>query len=146
MKRYLLGILILVLLLAACAQAKPPAGGTDLKVSGGATNKSYSTADLQSLSDAKASFKDVEYVGVPLLDLLRDAGFDPAQAKAVKVIAVDGFTVNYEPALFTKADTLVAYARADGPLGEEDGVFRMVLPGQEGKLNPRQVVEIQVIQ
>jgi hypothetical protein len=63
----------------------------------------------------------------------------------VKATAVDGFSANYEPALFNKEDTLVAYARADGPLAEDEGPFRMVLPDQEGKLNPRQLVEIRAI-
>jgi hypothetical protein len=38
---------------------------------------------------------------------------------------------------------ILAYAQADGPLSEEDGAFRVVLPGAEGKQNPRMVVEIQ---
>jgi hypothetical protein len=57
-------------------------------------------------------------------------------------VASDGFTANYESALFSREDTLVAYATVDGPLGEEDGAFRMVLPNQEGKMNPRDLVEI----
>ena len=153
MKRFVVGILILALILAGCAPANAPASippassETTLKVSGGSISKSYTSADLQKLASAKASFKDVEYVGVSLTDLLKDAGFDATQVKAVKAVAVDGFTVNYEPALFAKADTLLAYARSDGAaMVADDGAFRMVLPGQEGKLNPRQVVEIQVIQ
>ena len=43
---------------------------------------------------------------------------------------------------FSREDTLVAYARVDGPLAEDEGAFRMVLPDQEGKMNPRQLVEI----
>jgi hypothetical protein len=57
-------------------------------------------------------------------------------------VASDGFTANYESALYSREDTLVAYATVDGPFGEEDGNFRMVLPDQGGKLNPRQLVEI----
>jgi len=81
-------------------------------------------------------------VGVPLTVLLQDAGIDPAALKIVKAVAVDGFSANYESALFAREDTLVAYARADGPLGDDEGSFRMVLPDQEGKLNPRELVEI----
>jgi hypothetical protein len=51
---------------------------------------------------------------------------------------VDGFT----QLRIHREDTLVAYARVDGPLGEDEGSFRMVLPDQEGKMNPRELVEI----
>ena len=66
----------------------------------------------------------------------------PTALTAVKAVASDGFTANYESALYAREDTLVAYARVDGPLGEDEGTFRMVLPDQEGKMNPRQLVEI----
>jgi PBP1b-binding outer membrane lipoprotein LpoB len=148
MKRFILGILLFALILAGCSQATatPEATQTKLAVSGGSITKSYTVADLQKLSSTKATFKDVEYVGVTLSSLLKDAGFDLSQVKAVKAVASDGFTVNYEPALFNKEDTLLAYARSDGALTADDGIFRMVLPGQEGKLNARKVVEIQVTQ
>ncbi|MCA9978036.1 MAG: molybdopterin-dependent oxidoreductase, partial [Anaerolineales bacterium] len=66
--------------------------------------------------------------------------------KAVKAVAADGYTVNYDLSQIEKPDVLVAYAQADGPLTEEDGAFRMVLPEEEGKLNVRMLVEIQVVQ
>ncbi len=146
MKNHFVFVLLIgILLLTACSQATPSDSGPELKITDGTTTQTYTVDDLKKLTATKASFKGVEYVGVSLTDLLKDAGFDPAQAKAVKVIAADGFTVNYEPALFTKVDTLVAYAKSDGSLTNEDGVFRMVLPDQEGKLNVRMVVEIQLV-
>jgi hypothetical protein len=33
----------------------------------------------------------------------------------------------------------------DGPLSAEDGLFRMVLPDQEGKLNVRLLTRLQVV-
>ena len=78
--------------------------------------------------------------------LLTDAGFDPQALKAVKAVAVDGFTVNYGPELFLLDDTLLGYGSTDGPLTAEDGTFRMVLPEQEGKLNIRMLVKVQVVQ
>jgi len=147
MKKMFFAILILASFVSACAQAKPATtDNTGLKVTVGSNSKSYTAADLKELGAAQATFTDVDYVGVVLSELLKDAGADLSQAKAVKVIASDGFTVNYEPALLMKEDTLIAYARADGALTADDGSYRMVLPGQEGKLNPRQVVEIQVVQ
>jgi DMSO/TMAO reductase YedYZ molybdopterin-dependent catalytic subunit len=113
-----------------------------LKVSDGNVEKTYTAGDLKALGESKADFKGVTYVGIPMTVLLQDAGIDPTAVTIVKAVAADGFTANYESALFSRDDTLVAYARADGPLGEDEGTFRMVLPDQEGKMNPRMLVEI----
>ena len=78
-------------------------------------------------------------------DLLRDAGFDPAALKAVKAVASDGYSVNYDPALFQRADVLVAYAQTDGPLPADDGMVRMVIPDAEGKLNVRMLTKIEAV-
>jgi len=146
MKRFLLFALVLTLTLTACA-SKSAASTTDaaLKVTDGNTSKTYSAEDLKALGATQAAFKDVTYVGVPLSVLLEDAGLDPAKLSAVKAVADDGFTANYDPALFTAADTIVAYATADGAMSAEDGVFRMVLPNQGGKLNARHLTEIVAI-
>jgi hypothetical protein len=85
-------------------------------------------------------------VGVTVTNLLQDAGFDPAQVKAVKAVASDGYSVNYDPGQIFADDIILAYARADGDLAEEDGSFRLVLPNAEGKLNTRMLVELQIIQ
>ena len=77
--------------------------------------------------------------------LLKNADIDPTALTAVKAVAVDGFTANYDASLYAREDTLVAYARVDGPLADDAGPFRMVLPDQEGKMNPRQLVEIVAI-
>jgi hypothetical protein len=46
-----------------------------------------------------------------------------------------------------KDNVIVAYALADGsPMSADEGNFRMVLPDEEGKLNPRMLVELQIIQ
>lgn len=146
MNKILLVLAGLALLLVACGGTAPAAGAGDaLLVTDGTTSKTYQVADLQALEQAQATFQDVTYVGVPLAALLADAGFDVGGVAAVKATAVDGFSANYDPALAARPDTLVAYAQADGPLTAEDGAFRMVLPGQEGKMNPRQLVEIRVI-
>jgi hypothetical protein len=148
-RRAFLFIFVLVLLATACAgaTAEPVSSQANdaLLVIGNTPEKRYTVEDLKSLDAAQASFRDVIYVGVPLSTLLRDAGFDPQTVKAVKAVAVDGFSANYDPGLANKADTLVAYARVDSSLADDEGTFRMVLPDQEGKLNVRQLVEIQVI-
>jgi DMSO/TMAO reductase YedYZ molybdopterin-dependent catalytic subunit len=142
MKRFLLVTFILALTLTACASQSQESAGPVLKVSDGNVKKTYTADDLKALSESQADFKGVTYIGVPLTVLLADAGIDAAALTAVKAVASDGFTANYESALYSREDTLVAYATVDGPLSEEDGFFRMVLPNEEGKLNPRQLVEI----
>jgi hypothetical protein len=136
-------------ILTACAAPSQPAaqgGGASLLVSGGSVQKTYTAANLEELPATQAAFKDVQYKGVSASTLLTDAGFDPQTVKAVKAVASDGFTVNYDPAQFLREDFVVAYARADGALAPDDGAFRIVLPGAEGKLNVRMMVEIQVIE
>ncbi len=119
--------------------------GTVLIVTDGALEAIYTIEDLQALPSTQAAFNDVMYVGVPLVVLLDDAGFDPQNIKAVKAKATDGFSSNYDPALILKEDTIVAYQRVDGPLEGDEGKFRMVLPDQAGSLNARLLFKLEVI-
>jgi hypothetical protein len=148
MKRVLVLLLIFALFLSACAQSQPKAASADqpvLKVTGADKEKTYTSQQLKSLGTDQASFKGVNYSGVQLSVLLKDAGYDPASIQAVKAVASDGFSANYDASLFSREDTLVSYSRVDEALAEDEGPFRMVLPDQEGKLNVRQLTEIQVI-
>jgi len=143
--------LIVVALLAACAPAAEQSAGAPaeaaLLVTVGETQKSLSAGDLQALPAAEATFKGVAYKGVTVSALLEAISVDPAAIKALKAVASDGFTVNYDPAQILKDNVLVAYALADGSgLPADDGSFRMVLPDEEGKLNVRMLVELQIIQ
>lgn len=145
MKRFLLFVLVGVLALTACApKAQEPAAAV-LKVSDGTIEKTYTADDLKALSEIQATFQDVTYVGVPLTVLLQDAGIDITALTAVKAVAIDGFTANYDASLFAREDTLVAYARMDAPLTDDEAPFRMVLPNEGGKMNPRQLIEIVAI-
>jgi hypothetical protein len=145
MKGILFVFLAIVLVLAACAPKTPAPSGSTLKVTDGTIVKTYTVDDLKALGAVQASDKGVAYVGVQLKVLLQDAGIDPAKLSAVKAVASDGFSANYDPTQFLADNTLVAYAQADGPLTAADGTFRMVLPDQGGKLNPRLLVEIDAI-
>ena len=146
MKKVLFALVVLAVLLIACGGGTPEEVMTDvLVVTDGVSTRSYEVADLESLEEGQATFQDVTYRGVPLAALLADAGFDSGSVSAVKATAADGFSANYDPALAARQDTLVAFARTDGPLTADDGTFRMVLPDQEGKMNPRNLVEITVI-
>lgn len=146
MKKLVVLSLILMILLVGCASGGETAVTTNtplLTISDGQTQKTYTAADLQALPQAEASFKGISYVGVPVTALLENSGFAVSDLKAVKAVAADGYSVNYDLAQIQKADVIVAYAQAAGPLAEEDGAFRMVLPEEEGKLNVRMLVEIQ---
>ena len=145
MKRILFALLVLALTLSACAPKQTASSGNDLKVVAGTLAKTYSVDDLKALGEVQASDKGVTYVGVPLKVLLQDAGIDPDKLSAVKAVSSDGFTATYDSSQFMADDTLVAYARADGPLTADEGIFRMVLPDQGGKANPRLLVEIDAI-
>jgi DMSO/TMAO reductase YedYZ molybdopterin-dependent catalytic subunit len=148
MKRVLFVLVLWSLLVAACgsgASAVPADMPQTLRVTDGSQETSYTVADLEKMAASEATFSEVTYKGVTLSALLADAGFDAGALKAVKATAADGYSVNYDPALFQRQDVLVAYATADGPLAAEDGVFRMVLPGEEGKLNVRMLTELKVV-
>ena len=144
MRLYFLFLATLFGLLIGCDQNSPSSSVDTLTVTDGTGQKSCDVDDLKALGSEQAAFGEVIYTGVPLWLLLDDAGFDPAGLSAVKATAADGFSANYDPELVTKADTLVAYARVDGPLADDEGAFRMVVPDQEGKLNPRNLVELRV--
>lgn len=146
MKKQWIFWLLLASMLAACGGAAAPADVSDsLVVTDGTTTKTYTADDLARLPAAEATFQEVAYKGVPLGDLLRDAGLDPAALRAVKAVAADGYSVNYEPALFRRADVLVAYAQVGGPLTADDGLVRMVIPDAEGKLNVRMLTKIEAV-
>ncbi len=145
MKRILFILLLLALTFVACAPNTGAPSGDVLKVTDGTLTKTYSVSDLKALGEVQAADKGVTYLGVPLKTLLQNAGVDSSKLSAVKAVASDGFTVNYESSQFLADNTLVAYARADGPLSSDEGVFRMVLPDQGGKVNPRMLIEIDAI-
>lgn len=142
MKRFLLFGLIFTLALAACTPKAQESAAAVLKVSDGTVERTYTADDLKALDAVQVTANDVTYMGVTLTTLLTDAGIDASSLTAVKAVASDGFTANYEASLYGAEDTIVAYALVDGPLGAEDAPFRMVLPNEGGKLNPRQLTEI----
>jgi hypothetical protein len=146
MKSNFLKFILLTLLLVACSSTAPQDGGDVLRVTDGTTEKSFSVADLEKLPVTEAAFNEITYKGVLLGTLLEEAGFSPGDLSVVKATASDGYSVNYDSGLFTREDVIVAYATVDGPLTEDDGTFRMVLPGEEGKLNLRLLAELKVTQ
>ncbi len=149
MKKIIFALIATMLALTACTPAVKQNSASEavLLVKVGESQKSFSVEDLQALPGSEVTFKDVTYKGVTISALLEAMSVDPSIFKAFKAVAADGYSVNYDPAQILKDDVLVAYTLADGsPLSADDGNFRMVLPGAEGKLNIRMVVELQIIQ
>jgi len=142
MKKIILLLTVLAVWVVGCASGEVKTAVTDRLVVG---EKTYSTADLAALPASEAVFKDVVYKGVTITALLADAGYTLTDLHAIKAVAGDGYTVNYDLSQIEKADVIVAYAQADGPLTAEDGAFRMVLPEEEGKLNVRMLSELQAV-
>jgi hypothetical protein len=145
MKSNVFKIILLVLLLAACSSRTTGGEITLLRVTDGTNEETFSVADLEKMPVMESTFNEVTYVGVSLTKILEEAGYSPQDLSAVKASASDGYSVNYDPGLFTREDVVVAYATVDGTLTEDDGIFRMVLPGEEGKLNVRFLIELRVI-
>jgi hypothetical protein len=151
MRKFMFTLMAVLFVLAACAPAAGQnagsSAGATLLVTVGDTQKSFSAEDLGALPASEATFKDVAYKGVTVSTLLEALSVDPNSVKALKAVASDGYAVNYDPGQVMKDNVIVAYGLADGsPLTADDGDFRMVLPDEEGKLNARMLVELQVIQ
>ena len=154
MKKIVAVLLILAVLLVGCASGDAETAVNESLIVG---EKTYSVADLEALPVTEAVFNEVTYKGVTVTALVEDAGYTLADLRAVKAVASDGYAVNYDLPQIDKADVIVAYALADGPLRPrrrrgprpltvDDGTFRMVLPEEEGKLNVRMLAEVQVVQ
>lgn len=145
MKKILLfGLAAAALLLGACSGV----GGYEqieaLTLTAGEKSLTFTPDDLRGMESARAEFEGTIYVGVPLVELLRTAGLDPAGVHTVRASAEDGYSMSYGPEFFTRDHVLVAYAGAEGEMNPEDGTFRMVLPGERGRLNVRMLSELQV--
>ena len=134
--------LFIGLAFAACASKPPEPASNVLKVSNGKLAKTFTAQDLKTLGETQVAINGVTYLGVPLTKVLQSANIDPAGLTAVKAAASDGFTANYDPTLFNREDTIVAYARLDGALTADEAPFRMVLPAEGGKMNPRKLTDI----
>ena len=102
MKKIVISLIAAIMLLAACApaaeqDAASPAEAV-LLVTVGESQQSFSVEDLQALPSAEATFNDVAYKGVTVSALLEAVGVNPDEIKALKAVAVDGYSVNYDPA------------------------------------------------
>ncbi|MFN2216209.1 MAG: molybdopterin-dependent oxidoreductase [Anaerolineales bacterium] len=142
--------IILIAILTSCGSspAQPTASVSEpvLKIIVGDNEQDFTVKDLQALPSAVSSFNGVDYMGVSVNVLLKEAGVNLNEVSAIKGVATDGYSVNYETAQLLPDDVLVAYSKADGSsLASDEGTFRMVLPDQEGKLNLRLLYKLVIV-
>ncbi|MDZ7844422.1 MAG: hypothetical protein U5K99_06445 [Anaerolineales bacterium] len=138
-------VLLFGLLLIGCSGCIPQVEEVNqLLITGDGREVIYTVEEMQTLGAARSEFEGETYVGVPLIALLQESGYASGEISTVTAVAADGYSVTYTPEIFQQEDVLVAYAREEGPLDGDQGTFRMVLPGEEGKLNVRLLAELQV--
>jgi tungstate transport system substrate-binding protein len=120
---------------------KPPAA-TEIKITGKVAKAQTLTLDqLKAMPTLEAEYTNKDgvkntYTGVLLADLVKMA--EPAaDATTVVFVAADGFTAEIALAdLLAAPDFILTFQDAGG--------FATVLPGQSGKLQVRDLVEIQI--
>lgn len=142
---FILKLLLLSLgvFLVACGSQEPADEGATLTVVAAENEATYTRADLEALGGANVEAEGSTFVGVPLADLLRDAGVEPESLSSVSAVATDDFSASYEPDLFLSPQTIVAYATAEGDLATDEQPFRMVVPDQPGRMNVRMLARIE---
>lgn len=106
----------------------------------------FMVTDLEKMSQVESSFEDVIYIGVPVTELLAAANVSLEDVKVIKAVAFDGYTINYELSQLEKENVIVAYSQKDGPLANDEGNFRMVIPGEAGSLNLRMLIELRPVE
>ena len=149
MSRRIYGVLTLVVVLlisVACGTQEGDMGGGDgeaaLSISGSVSNeKSWTMSDLEAMDTVEVDYTDKDgntspYTGVPVSALLEDAGVASDAAK-VTFVASDDYSADVELAeVQACGNCIVAF--------EEDGSLRVVMPDFSGKLQVKNLVEIQV--
>ncbi|QOY91337.1 molybdopterin-dependent oxidoreductase [Paludibaculum fermentans] len=151
---------LILLVVLACAWAQAPSAtltvGGDVK-----TPLTLTARDLADMPRATAQLKGekatVEYTGVPVHEILKRAGLPAgkdlhgtALASYLLVEAKDGYQVVFalpevDPA-FTDKVVLLADAADGKPLGEGQGPFRLVVPGDKrGARGARMVTRFQLV-
>lgn len=138
LKTLFIVLFVVALLLSACA----PQGTPVLKASGNINaEKSWTDAQIKKLATVAAAYTDKEgvttnYTGVPIMTLLDEAGVKDG-ATAVIFVASDGYTAEATlEELKACANCIIAVS--------DDGTLRTVMPDFPGKLQVKDLTEMQV--
>lgn len=153
-----IGLLVLVVLsLAGCAPAAPAeadaaaAGASTawtLPVVTGSTTTEMTMEELQALPQNEVEFLSKEtgtnnvYTGVLLKELCQAAGADLAAVKSVEVEAEDGFLAIMNPEMALGDGAYLVLQMDGGPLPEEMGRVRVLVPGEATKFQVKMVKQI----
>ncbi len=143
-------LLVLSLLLAACASNTPSSPAADsaaanvLTVTDGETQHTFTADELRALPQTEADLNGETYQGVTLKAILEAAGAATEGVTAIKAVATDGFVSTYDSSVFGRDDVILAYSRGGGSLADNEAPFRMVVPGAENRMQARMVLELRV--
>ena len=122
-------------LLGACAGEGPPAR-VELQLADGA--HTLTREQLAELPEVSVSYKDRNYTGVRLRDLLAAQAQEPSARVAT---GADGYSKELAIETVVRDDALLAYAVDGGHLTAADGPLRLVVPNSPG-LSVKQLVRL----
>jgi DMSO/TMAO reductase YedYZ molybdopterin-dependent catalytic subunit len=137
-----LALIAVLLLSVACGGQGDASGGeTALTMSGSvSTEMSWTMNDLESMDTTEVDYTDKDgetttYTGVPVTTLLEEAGADSGTT-TVTFVASDDYSADAEMAEIQACETCI--------VGFDDGSLRAVMPEFSGKLQVKNLIEIQV--
>ena len=138
----LIALTVVFAIIHSAARTEVPDGA--LLVSCGGEKKYVDLASLDTVSvrgsvvNGKGEKSDIDTQGVPLADVIKNAGFDPNNAAAVKVTADDEFSAELSGDEVNEAGK--AYL-----VSEDDGSMRLVVFGDSNAgRNVRNVVSVEI--
>jgi hypothetical protein len=141
--RVVLALVAVLLVSVACGGQEAEMGGGEaaLSISGNVSSeKSWTMNDLESMDTMDVDYTDKDgetttYTGVPLSAILEDAGVG-SDATTVTFVASDDYSAETELSEIEGCANCI--------VGFDDGSLRMVMPDFSGKLQVKNVIEIQV--
>jgi tungstate transport system substrate-binding protein len=120
--------------------AEQPAGSVALQITGGTTPMAWSEDELKAMDTVEVDYTDKDgvvtaYTGVPMNSLLQLAG--AGEGATLVLVAGDGYTAEIALADVQGCENcIVAF--------DPEGGLRSVLPEQSGKLQVKDLIEIQI--
>jgi DMSO/TMAO reductase YedYZ molybdopterin-dependent catalytic subunit len=146
MSKRIYGVLALIavlLLSIACGggDAGMDGGEAALSISGSVSSEtSWTMSELEAMETVEVDYTDKDgetttYTGVPINALLEDAGVESG-ATTITFVASDDYSADAELTEIQACDNCI--------VGFDDGSLRVVMPEFSGKMQVKNLVEIQV--